>query len=56
MTQEEVARKADITRTSLVNLEAGRNFVSLYMLHGLCVALRVDAGQLLSGILDDKAE
>jgi transcriptional regulator with XRE-family HTH domain len=47
LTQEEVATKLKLKRTSITNIEAGRQRILLHQLFSLATAVRVSPNQLL---------
>ena len=47
LTQEQLAAQAGITRTAIVNLEKGRQGLSLEVLYRLCAALNLKVDELL---------
>lgn len=47
LTQEEVAARAGLQRTSVTNIERGRQHPPLHVLYGLCDALGVEVHDLL---------
>lgn len=47
LTQDEVANKVGLVRTSITNIEQGRQHVSLHMLFQLADAIGISAEQLL---------
>jgi transcriptional regulator with XRE-family HTH domain len=48
--QEQLALKADINRTYIASLESGRRNPSLDLIARLAAALKIDAGELVSGL------
>lgn len=54
MTQEELAKKAKISRASVANIEKGRHCPPLYYFYILAKALDVFPGQLLNVFPDEK--
>lgn len=46
--QNDLAKEVGLTRSSIANLEAGRQNISLAILESLATAFRVPAGHLLS--------
>lgn len=47
LTQEQLAEAIGVLRTSITNLEAGRQRVPLHVLYELCVVLDVDLTEIL---------
>jgi transcriptional regulator with XRE-family HTH domain len=47
LTQQELAERVSLSRTSITNIELGKQHISLYMLFSLARALQVDPQQLL---------
>ena len=59
VTQEDLARDLDITRTSLTNMEAGRQRMQVLMIYAIAARLECDVNELLppmSGKLFDDGE
>lgn len=52
MTQTQLATKAGILRTSIVNLEAGRQRAPLHTLYAICAALSTEPGAVLPQMRD----
>lgn len=50
MTQEDLAKKVGYTRTSLVNIEAGRQRLPMHQLEEIAKALATTPRNLLKGI------
>lgn len=50
ITQEELAKKVHLTRTSITNIEAGRQVVTLHGLEDFCNAFGITPKNLLRGI------
>lgn len=49
MTQEELGRQVGLTRTSITNIERGRQRVQVHTLYAIAGALRVQPAELLPG-------
>ncbi len=47
MTQAQLADRVDLLRTSIVNVEAGRQRVPLHTLYSICAVLEVEAEDIL---------
>lgn len=47
LTQAQVAQRLGVTRTSITNIEAGRQKLPLDLLYELCVALNLDVATLV---------
>jgi transcriptional regulator with XRE-family HTH domain len=47
LTQDELASKGDVTRSTLANVECGRSFPSIVAYIKMCEAMKVDAGPFL---------
>lgn len=47
LTQEELAQRVGLTRTSITNIERGHQKIQVHTLYALAAALNVDAGTLL---------
>lgn len=54
VTQEELARRVDLSRTSITNIEKGRQRILLHQVLNLAGALNVDPAQLMPS--DETAE
>lgn len=52
MTQEDVAEILGLTRTSIVNIECGRQRIMLHTIIGIAAILGEDSGQLLSRAIE----
>lgn len=50
LTQGQLAEAVGILRTSITNLEAGRQKVPLHLLYELCAVLKVDIQEILPGM------
>jgi transcriptional regulator with XRE-family HTH domain len=50
LSQESLALKADINRTYIASLEAGRRNPSLDLMCRLALALKIDVGDLVKGL------
>lgn len=50
LTQADLAKAAGVLRTSITNLEAGKQKVPLPVVYELCVVLGIDIGALLPSI------
>lgn len=48
VTQEELARRVDLSRTSITNIEKGRQRILLHQVLNLAGALNVDPAQLMA--------
>jgi transcriptional regulator with XRE-family HTH domain len=53
MTQDTLARKIGMTRSSVANLEAGRQRIPLHLLYEIASALRVEPRELLPDVRDE---
>ncbi|GAA0719301.1 helix-turn-helix domain-containing protein [Dactylosporangium roseum] len=51
LTQAQLAAAAGLTRSSVANVEAGRQRIPLHVLAGAAAAMRVDPGELFSPAL-----
>jgi transcriptional regulator with XRE-family HTH domain len=47
LTQEQLAEASDVLRTSITNLEAGRQKTPLHVLYELCAVLEIEIFELL---------
>ena len=47
MTQEQLARKIGLTRTSIVNIEKGRQLISMKNLYLICKEFNIKSSKLL---------
>jgi transcriptional regulator with XRE-family HTH domain len=47
LTQEQLAEASDVLRTSITNLEAGRQKTPLHVLYELCAVLEIEIVELL---------
>lgn len=47
MTQTELANKVDVLRTSITNIEAGRQRAPLHLLYNICINLGIEARDIL---------
>jgi len=54
LSQEGLALKAGINRTYIASLEAGQRNPSLDLMSRLAIALRIDLGELVSGLQKKK--
>ena len=52
MTQTDLARKVGLLRTSITNIEAGRQRAPLHVLYNICITLGVEAREILSANAD----
>jgi transcriptional regulator with XRE-family HTH domain len=52
LTQEQLAEASDVLRTSITNLEAGRQKTPLHVLYELCAVLKIEIAELLPNRLE----
>lgn len=52
MRQKDVAALVGLTRTSIVNMESGKQRIPLHIMYKLCAALDVEAWDLLPAVKD----
>lgn len=53
MTQEQLAEKISIDRTSIANIEGGKQRIQLHSIKEIAVALGVRPQELLKGVWED---
>lgn len=50
MTQEEIAATAGLERTSIANIEHGKQKTPLHVLYKICFALRIEVAEILPSV------
>jgi transcriptional regulator with XRE-family HTH domain len=52
LTQALVAERARVVRTSIANIESGRQAIPLHLFYRLCIALEIDVRDILPAVAD----
>jgi transcriptional regulator with XRE-family HTH domain len=50
MTQKDLGKEVGLSRTSVTNVERGRQQMLVHQLIGFAIALKIDSGELLKGL------